>query len=126
MASECSSATPHDNTDSEATRLRQPGLAHAQPAKCSGCGANLIAKGGEFFASHFEVRALSLCPLLCDRLQATVSTGDMCGGGLRKSGMGEGCLQPALHFGQLCQDNFLCRNAPQLSDETDFGQRPDN
>ena len=77
------------NWISEEARLCGPGLAHAQPTKGSRCGANLVAKSHEFIASYFQLLAPSLCPLLRDRLQTTVSAGDARGGGFRKSGAGE-------------------------------------
>ena len=55
-----------------------------------------------------------------------VSVRDVRGGGVREARVGERCLEPALRFGEFCQDDLFDGNSAKLADEADLGQNPDD
>src|SRR5882762_9409456 len=90
------------------------------------CHTNLVPETIEHFASHFELFCLALSPLLSGFSQAMASSRDISGAGFGQAGVGEGCLESALRFGELCQHDLFGGNSAELADQANLGQNPDN
>jgi hypothetical protein len=86
---------------------------------------NFVSEGGEHFASHFELPCLSLCPPLSGFSQTMAGTRDVSGGAFGEAGVGEGCLESTLRFGEFCQHDLFRRNSAKLVDQANLGQNPD-
>jgi hypothetical protein len=87
---------------------------------------NFVAEAGKHLASHFELSCLALCPLLSGLPQTMVSVCDISGGGSSEAGVGEGCLESALRFGEFCQYDLFGGNSAKLADQANLGQNPDH
>jgi hypothetical protein len=96
---------------------RLPWLAPVQARQPEGVcdDTNFVAEGGEHFASHFELSCLTLCPLLSGFSQAMVSSRGVSGGGFGQAGVGEGCRESALRFGELCQYDLFRGNSAEFA-----------
>jgi hypothetical protein len=99
----------------------------------AGRGASLAAGGrswrhefrfGGHRAFHESLRA-ALCPLLSGFSQTTAGTRDVSGGAFGEAGVGEGCLESTLRFGEFCQHDLFRGNSAKLVDQASLGQNPD-
>ena len=87
---------------------------------------NFVTEAGEHFVSDLELFCLVLRPLLGGFSQTMVSVRDISGGGFGEAGVGEGCLEPTLRFGEFCQYDLFGGNSAKLADQANPGQNPDD
>jgi hypothetical protein len=76
--------------------------------------------------SYFELPCLPLCPLLSGLSQTILGIGDVTSGGVWETGVGEGCLESTLRFGEFCQYDLFRGNSAKLADEANLRQNPDD